>query len=369
MAKGDIRNFEVLYGNVDLNTFDFDKLEQRLESLSYITKWAYIVHDKDRNADGSIKHTHIHVMCQNKYALRISRIANDFNVKEQYIEKCKTRFANCIAYLTHETEKAREEGKHEYDRSDVKSNFNVDSEIDEIVNQNSLKKMKELLIDEILEGRVKEYNLNDFFKNYKIENKYKVLWNSDIQTAYKIRLKELARNMDRNMDILYIFGKTGNGKTTYAKALAKKKGYATFITGCSNDAFEGYEGQECIILDDLRSDTFTSFADALKIFDNNTSSRVKSRYNNKVLQAELMIVTSSISVTDLFRSLATSEDIKQIYRRINNVIYLDRDVMSLIKYDEQLGKYKKIKEEKNKVAPIIENFKKQEQTKIEDFII
>ena len=47
-------------------------------------------------------------------------------------------------------------------------------------------------------------------------------------------------------------GDAGTGKTTYAKDLAVKKGYSIFVSSGSNDVLDGYGGEDCIILDDLR---------------------------------------------------------------------------------------------------------------------
>ncbi|MGM8317295.1 AAA family ATPase, partial [Clostridium perfringens] len=83
------------------------------------------------------------------------------------------------------------------------------------------------------------------------------------------------------MECYFVTGKSGTGKTTYAKQLAKEKGYSVYISSGSNDVLDSYQGQDCIILDDLRPSCM-GLSDLLKMLDNNTSSTVKSRYKNKV---------------------------------------------------------------------------------------
>ena len=72
------------------------------------------------------------------------------------------------------------------------------------------------------------------------------------------------------------------------------------VSSSSNDPFQDYMGQKAIILDDLRDKAFINgngtdnFEDLLKILDNNTNSSDKSRFNNKVFNGEVIVITSSV---------------------------------------------------------------------------
>ena len=122
---------------------------------------------------------------------------------------------------------------------------------------------------------------------------------------------------DRKIDVMFIYGKTGTGKTYYAKKFAKAKGYDVCVSSSMNDSFQDYLGQKCMILDDLR-DTAFEFADLLKILDNNTNSSVKSRFSNKVFNGELIIITSSVPLSFWYRELQynKNDSLMQLYRRI-----------------------------------------------------
>ncbi|MFT2804469.1 tRNA methyl transferase PRC-barrel domain-containing protein, partial [Candidatus Phytoplasma asteris] len=78
------------------------------------------------------------------------------------------------------------------------------------------------------------------------------------------------KGIERNMECVFITGMSGSGKTTLAKKIAKDKNYQTYISSGSNDVLDDYQGQECIILDDLRSNCL-GLTDLLKMLDNNTS--------------------------------------------------------------------------------------------------
>ncbi|WP_339332482.1 hypothetical protein [Paulownia witches'-broom phytoplasma] len=130
------------------------------------------------------------------------------------------------------------------------------------------------------------------------------------------------------MECVFITGKSGSGKTTLAKKIAKDKNYQTYISSGSNDILDDYRGEECIILDDLRSNCL-GLSDLLKMLDNNTASSVKSRYKNKVLECKLIIITTVKSIDDFFEDIfKKDESIIQLKRRCKLHISLDSKYIS-----------------------------------------
>ena len=128
-----------------------------------------------------------------------------------------------------------------------------------------------------------------YHENITIEeyDKYK----KSIDNAFKYRT-DIMKGVKRNMECVYI-----TGKSTYAKMMCEDKGYSVFVSSGSNDVLDGYTGQDCIILDDLRPSCM-GLSDLLKMLDNNTASTVKSRYKNKVLECKLIIVTSVLKIDE-----------------------------------------------------------------------
>ena len=100
---------------------------------------------------------------------------------------------------------------------------------------------------------------------------------SSITKAEKYRANILK---ERNLEVIYVCGPSGSGKTTFGKYLAAKLNYDPFVSGSGDDFLDGYDKEECIILDDFRAGTM-KFSELLKFIDNNTGSSVKSRYYNK----------------------------------------------------------------------------------------
>ena len=116
---------------------------------------------------------------------------------------------------------------------------------------------------------------------------------SKLRKLWELRCQILTLNTDRQLQVVFVTGKGGMGKTYYAKKLLNSLNYDFCISSSSNDPFQDYMGQKAIILDDLRDSSF-EFEDLLKILDNNTSSSVRSRFANKVFNGEMIIVTSSV---------------------------------------------------------------------------
>lgn len=158
---------------------------------------------------------------------------------------------------------------------------------------------------------------------------------NDIKKAEKLRASLLS---DRNLEVLYICGPSGTGKTTLAKYLAERKGYDPFINGSGDDILDGYDKEECIILDDFRAGTM-KFNELLKFLDNNTGSSVKSRYFNKdINNCKLLIITSVQKPEELYsffkndEGKPNTEPIEQFYRRLKHH-YLYMGIKNEIVYE------------------------------------
>ena len=139
---------------------------------------------------------------------------------------------------------------------------------------------------------------------------------SKIKAAEEFRMRKVS---ERNLEVIYITGASGSGKTTAAKYYSNKLGYDYFVSGGGDDILDGYDKEECIILDDFRAGSMR-FMEVLKLLDNNTNSSVHSRYNNKdISNCKLLIITSIVAPGQLYLKLQDSdskEPAEQFYRRL-----------------------------------------------------
>lgn len=310
-------------------------------------RYAMLVHDRDELEDGSPKPTHLHVMLDFRGASWTPEaLCKWFEDSPERIEKPKTKknrfvYENMCSYLLHETETA--DGKYHYNESEVTANFDFTEYMEQIrkgvLEAKANKKVHPIasVLKQIANNEIPRIKLDDY-----LDELQQIKYKNDIREAYAIRDRRLAREVNRSMNVMYFFGESGTGKTTWAKALAGEMGYSVFVSGSSNDPLEGYQGQECVILDDVRGSDW-KINDLLKMLDNNTNSLVKSRYSNKLLNdCKLMILTSVQPITDLYSTLRDheSEPIEQLKRRCPDLIKFTRTTMEGYRYDEETKEYK-----------------------------
>lgn len=171
------------------------------------------------------------------------------------------------------------------------------------------------LITQYADGKVSKKHLYAFITGEDVVSNTKIT--SAIERAAKLRANKIR---DRHLQVLYIAGESGSGKTTAAKYFAENKlHYDYFVTGSGEDFLDGYDKEECLILDDWRAGSM-KFSEVLKMLDNNTNSSVRSRYNNKDLSnCKLIIITSIKKPTELYQMLqeeGSEEPAEQFYRRL-----------------------------------------------------
>jgi len=311
---------------------DIDKVSQILDSKSSIQDWAYILHDKDVDSNGADKAPHYHIAIRLKDSYDTKYIAEWFDIKENYISRVKGKWADMLSYLTHRNAS----GKYQYSSEEVVSNFDWVAIVEKAEKQKGGQARKEEIINAIVDGSIREYNYTDYITPVEYDR-----YARSIDGAFKYRLNVI-KERNRNMDAIFINGRSGTGKTTYAKQLAEEKGYSYFVSSSSNDVLDGYQGQDCVILDDLRGSS-VSLSDLLKMLDNHTSSTVKSRYKNKVLECKLIIITTISDIDTFFSTVFENEKepINQLKRRCQTYIRFDQETMDVYFYDDDEGDYYK----------------------------
>lgn len=313
---------------------DVDKLKVDLQAtfMKYTTikKWAYIIHDKDDTRP------HYHIALHFGGAsvdtkqvaewFQLGYVDKDGNEQtgEQFVErvKCK-RWSGVVTYLVHGQDSQK--NKYQYPISEVHANFNIETEI----------------ANEKILGNFEQYSYAQqlqYVNSLPLSEKAQAF--SKLRKLWELQCQILTLNTDRQIQVVFITGKGGTGKTYYAKKLLTSQGYDFCVSSSSNDPFQDYMGQKSIILDDMR-DTAFEFEDLLKLLDNNTSSSVKSRFSNKVFNGEMIVITSSVPLIFWYKQLQYNKNdtLQQLYRRISCYVVVTETEITV--YDEGLDKYGK----------------------------
>lgn len=172
---------------------------------------------------------------------------------------------------------------------------------------------------------------------------------TDFEKAFEYRQTKIKSCADREIEVIYIYGEPGAGKTTLAKQICEKRGLSYCLSGSSRDPVQDYGGQDALILDDLRPESF-SLSDLLKMLDNNSASSVSARYRDRWLEVKLIIITTVLTIEDFHTAYENpSEPIEQLMRRCKEMIMLTKTHKSLYIYNNNKQSYQLIGEGKNNI--------------------
>ncbi len=315
--------------------FKIDDLEKIINTHRTIKEWAYIIHDKDYKSNGTPKEPHIHLYLNfGQSNANFKTVAKWFKDEEQYVSKVKGRKSDILLYLTHQNAP----DKYQYSIEDIKSNIDIEQAIDDDQKNHSLiENIKQTVTDFMQEKTTyaqAQKRLQDI-KKLCDDEKVTAKWLSAFDMVQKIWKQQciMSTKGKRDMQIIFIYGDSGSGKSTYAelyaKMLCEKKGYRDFArSSASNDILQDYMGEDILILDDYRDvDEMTgkseNLSDTLKMLDPHYASSSKSRYTNKTFRGKLVIITSTKDPLRWFEG--TKEQRWQFFRRISMLIEIDKD--------------------------------------------
>lgn len=121
-------------------------------------------------------------------------------------------------------------------------------------------------------------------------------------------------------EVRWYYGPTGTGKSTCAITEFPD----AYVKNMSNGKWwDGYRGQTCVLLDDMRKDTF-KFHELLRLFDR-LPLQVEYKGGSTEFNSPVIIVTSCYAPEFLYE---TREDLKQLLRRIAVIReFSDTDVL------------------------------------------
>lgn len=307
-----------------------------------IKRYAYIKHNKDvysekdelndpNHVAGTPKPDHWHIVIETgSSAVELSTIAKWFEIPENYIDVPKGHgaFLDCVEYLTHESEKQQELGKHKYEDEEVIANFDFRKVLNER-QERRLKYGKDLTIKDQLRYDVLKYGKT----LVQCQEEDPVAYSADMATLKRLRLNYLDNKpVPKTRINFYVSGRGGIGKGLCSKALARSL-YPDMINddeiffpiGAKNATFEGYDGQPVIIWNDFRAsellDVLGGRGNVFSIFDTHpTNQRQNIKYGSINLCNKINIINSVDPYIKFLKELAGSEDKNQSYRRVPFII-------------------------------------------------
>ena len=317
------------------------KIQATLDAHPEIVDYAYILHEKDYYVQedveegripegkqvGDPKEPHWHIFGRfGKNPRKSNHIAAWFDVPEFCLNRVG-KWVSALQYLTH----ANRPYKAQYEPDEVVSNYDFQGEIE--AKQGLTESRRLEIMNGLVDGTIREFNYTDFISPIEAAK-----WKSDINTWKQYRVDKLMKEIEgaaRHMEVVFISGQSGAGKSTFAKKMAADKGFSVYVSAGGKNPMDDYAGQDCVILDDLRGSTFKSVAELLKLLDNHTSSKIAARYRNKVLECQLVIITSTLTIDKFFADVfgSESEDIIQLKRRCRSYVTMTTDEIKIGVWD------------------------------------
>lgn len=302
----------------------------------HCTKWALNKHHKYTNANGVETATfdHYHLggwLSSNNDPDYIAKwFANDFGfeIKANNIQKIKSQW---VAYCLYIGLHYSDPDKEPFTLANTSFWASDNTDLSALVTVAENHTNDDDILDSISKGEIKEYQ---------IVERYGVQWYRkhyrDIETALKVYTKTNSRGGQGMKTIIWVYGETGTGKTALA-TMSLSKGNAYYLA-CDRNPLDDYKGEPVLILDDISDGTMTSKA-LLKLLDPNYTAPAGARYYNKMVTAETIIVTSTISPKQWWINNRQNEknngDFEQLLRRLTGGVFhiIDESTIDLMVYD------------------------------------
>lgn len=148
------------------------------------------------------------------------------------------------------------------------------------------------------------------------------------------------RNEVRDIEITWLYGEPGSGKTFHAFELAGGYDKAYKISDYKNNPWDNYTGQDTVIFDEFYGDV--KFGELMQLWDKYPL-QLSARYQNKWACYTHVYVCSNLAPYELYKNLDKREfRIAGLYRRITKLIHVTLNEDGIREYEDQTSKLQEL---------------------------
>jgi hypothetical protein len=279
-----------------------EEIRRRIAALSNVV---YFCLSDERGLETGTYHTHVYI-CQ-KNPVKFSRFKKLF--PEAHIDEARGSSAENRAYV----QKSGKWAESEKSDTSVEGTFEEEGELPDEPGQgyrSDIAAVYSMIASGMSNAEIMEENPE---------------YAGKIQYMDKIRqeiLEQKYKSMFRQLDVTYIWGPTGTGKT---RGVLEKHGYVNvYRVSDYGHCFDRYASEPVLCFDEFRSSL--KIGDMLQYLDGYPIS-LPARYANRVACYETVYLISNIDLTDQYTVVANEEPAtwEAFLRRIHHVLEYKKD--------------------------------------------
>lgn len=307
------------------------------------------MHDSDVTDKGKPVEKHVHVMLSFENARSLNSVAKELGDKPQYLQKWNGKAENGYSYLIHATTGAL--SKRQYSPTEVIANFGYQELIQKITEEVEKKRQTancNVLLNSLYDGKITKEGMEKLLNGSqygRVKRQIEDVWCKHLQFRAAEWWKKMKKS-GKPIEVIWISGEAGTGKTSLAREYAEKSNRPYFITGSSRDIFQNYSGEHTMIIDEFRAEMI-KYPDLLRILDPFGSQvMAPSRYSDKSLACDLILITSPYNPAEFYRQLFSRtfgdsvDGLEQLLRRITLTIEMDASHIRAVEYDREAKAYR-----------------------------
>lgn len=294
------RKFQLTINNPTDSGFDHDKINELVQGQTGLIYFCMA----DEIGESGTYHTHIYVCYVN--AMRFSTLKNLFPTA--HIEVANGTSQQNKEYVF-------KQGKWEKDKKAETQVDGTQFEYGEMPVERKGQRNDLSDLYDLIHSGMSDYEILSMNQNYMLQLE-------KIQKVRRVLLSEKYKHTYREMDVTYIYGETGSGKT---RGVLEEYGYDKVyrITDYLHP-FDSYEMQDIVMFEEFRSSL--KIQDMLNYLDGYPI-ELPCRYENKVACYTKVYIISNISPEEQYRQVQveSKETYNAFMRRIHKIIEKNKD--------------------------------------------